>query len=77
MNDPRTVIHYDDARHFVLTEALYIAGREFEEARGTPGEFDALCRWAAAERELGDYEAKLERLAELRAALKRLKAGGT
>jgi hypothetical protein len=63
------------ARHFVLLEAHYIAVLGWEEARGTPREFDALCRWSAAERDLYEYEAKLVRLAVLRARVKRLKAG--
>jgi hypothetical protein len=62
------------ARHFVLLEAHYTAVREWEEARGTPAEFDALCRWSAAERDLFEYEVKLVRLAVLRARVKRLKA---
>lgn len=44
-------------------------------AWGTPGEFDALCKWSRAERELKEYEAKLARLSELRAELSRRKAG--
>jgi hypothetical protein len=62
------------ARHFVLMEAHHIAVREWEEARGTPGEFGALCRWSAAERDLAEYEAKLVQLAVLRTKVKRLKA---
>ena len=61
------------ARHFVLMEAHYIAVIEWEEARGTPGEFGALCRWSAAERDLDAYEAKLVQLAVLRAAVRELK----
>jgi hypothetical protein len=34
------------AKHVVLMEALYTAAAEWEEAKGTPGEFDALCRWS-------------------------------
>ena len=59
----------------MLLEAHYIAVREWEETRGTPGEFGALCRWSAAERDLYEYEAKLVKLAVLRARVKRLKAG--
>lgn len=62
------------AKHFLLLMAHYTAVREYKEAGGTPGEFDALCRWSAAERELAVYEAKLLQLAELRAAVKELKA---
>lgn len=64
------------ARHFVLLAAFHDATREFEEAKGTPGEFDALCRWSAAERELMEYEFKLELLAELRAEVRQLETGG-
>jgi hypothetical protein len=63
------------ARHFVLMETHHTAVIEWEETRGTPGEFGALCRWSAAERDLYEYEAKLVRLAVLRAKVKRLKAG--
>ena len=63
------------ARHFVLMEAHYGAVLEWEAARGTPDEFDALCRWSAAQLALAEYEAKLVRLAALRAKVKRLKAG--
>ncbi|MGH3186764.1 MAG: HGGxSTG domain-containing protein [Streptosporangiaceae bacterium] len=59
----------------LLQLAFYTATREWEDARGTPGEFDALCRWSRAERELRAYEAKLRLLAELRAELKRSRAG--
>ena len=62
------------AKHRVLQMALYVATREFEEAYGTPGEFDALCQWSKAKRELDEYETKLRRLAELRAELKRQRA---
>jgi hypothetical protein len=63
------------ARHFVLLEAHYIAVIEWEEARGSPREFDALCRWTAAERDLYEYEVKLVKLAVLRARVKRLNTG--
>ena len=62
------------ARHFVLLEAHGLAVLEFEEARGTPDEFDALCRWSAADRDLREYEYKLMRLAVLRALVKDLQA---
>jgi hypothetical protein len=62
------------ARHQQLQMALYSASRDWEEARGTPGEFDALCRWSRAGRELDEYEAKLRLLAALRAELKRGRA---
>ncbi len=62
------------AKHRVLQMAFYTATREFEEAYGTPGEFDALCRWAKAQRELEAYEGKLRLLAELRAAVRARRA---
>jgi hypothetical protein len=62
------------ARHLELQAALYDATMGYREAKGTPGEFDALCSWSHAERDLAQYEAKLERLAELRAELRRQKA---
>ena len=62
------------AKHFVLMEAHYIAVREWGEARGTPREFDALCKALGARRDLDAYEAKLLQLAHLRAAVKELKA---
>jgi len=62
------------ARHEQLQMALYSARRDWEEARGTPGEFDALCKITRAERDLGAYEVKLGLLADLRAELKRSRA---
>jgi len=62
------------ARHFVLLEAHFIAVLEWEEARGTPDEFDAMCRWSWAQRDLDAYEVQLLRLAHLRAAVKELRA---
>jgi len=58
------------ARHHVLLEAHFVAVLEWEAARGTPDEFDALCRWTAAERDLAQYESKLVLLAVLRARVK-------
>jgi hypothetical protein len=63
------------AQHQQLQMALYSATRDWEEARGTPGEFDALCEVTRAERDLDTYEVKLRLLAELRAELKRQRAG--
>ena len=62
------------ARHRVLMEASYFAHLEWQEARGTNREFDALCRALQAGRDLDVYEVKLLRLAHLRAAVKELKA---
>jgi len=62
------------ARHVELQLALHDAAEGYQSARGTPAEFDALCKWSRAERELKEYEAKLARLSELRAELRRRKA---
>jgi hypothetical protein len=62
------------ARHFVLLEATYIAVTGWQEARGTPREFGALCKALQAQRDLAEYEGKLVRLAGLRATVKELKA---
>jgi len=59
------------ARHRQLQMQRYVAYCEWQGAKGTPREFDALCRALQAGRELDAYEAKLERLAELRVELRR------
>ncbi len=59
------------ATHLQLQLAAYSANRDFGEERGTPGQFDALCRALQAGRELDAYEAKMSRLAQLRAAKRR------
>ena len=61
------------ARRRLLLEARYFAVREWEEARGTPREFDALCKALQARRDLDAYEFKLLQLAELSAAVKELR----
>jgi hypothetical protein len=65
------------ARYMELLEARVDAYAAWEAARGTPGEFDALCATSLADNAVSDYEAKLARLRELRAQLRQLKAGGT
>jgi hypothetical protein len=62
------------AKHHRLQLALWVANREFEEAAGTSGRFDALCKYGQAARALSEYEAKLDYLAELRAELRKRKA---
>jgi hypothetical protein len=62
------------AKHMQLGVARYAALLEFETARGTPREFDALCRLLQARRELDAYEAKIRLLALLRAKRKRRRA---
>jgi hypothetical protein len=47
--------------------AAYAARQAYEEARGTPGEFDALCRALDAERGLEAYQIKLRILRDLKA----------
>jgi hypothetical protein len=63
-----------NARYTQLLEARYGAYEAWEAARGTPGEFDALCATSRADNAVCDFEAKLERLRELRAQLRQLKA---
>jgi hypothetical protein len=54
--------------------AAYVASREFTEARGTPREFDALCRALRAGRDLDAHEVKLRLLGELKAEARRKRA---
>jgi hypothetical protein len=62
------------ARHMELLLARYAAHLDFEAARGTPREFDALCRALQAGREVTGYEVKMRLLAELKAERKRRNA---
>lgn len=64
------------ARYMELLVARYAAWLDWEAARGTPGEFDALCRSLQAGRELDAYEVKMRLLAELKAERKRRQATG-
>ena len=59
------------AAMMALYEASNHAGEAWEAARGTPGEFDALCTWSHADRAVKEAEAKIDRIAELRAELRR------
>jgi hypothetical protein len=61
------------ARHVELQAALHKAALAHQAAKGTPGEFDALCKWSHAEQELKVYEAKLATLSELRTELRQRK----
>ena len=54
------------SKHRQLQLALFVATREFEDAKGTDREFEALCRALRAGRALDAYEVKLAYLAELR-----------
>jgi hypothetical protein len=51
--------------------ALYEARKAWEAARGTPGEFDALCALSRAENRVTEAEAKLGQLRELCTELRR------
>jgi hypothetical protein len=53
---------------------VYTVHREYEEARGTAREFDALCEALQATRDLEAYQIKLRLLRELKAGLKQRKA---
>lgn len=54
----------------MIYEARYNAGKAWEAARGTPGEFDALCALSRADNAVKDAEAKMDRIRELRAELR-------
>ncbi|HZR53639.1 MAG TPA: hypothetical protein VFB06_29545 [Streptosporangiaceae bacterium] len=56
-----------------LLEARAAAYDAWEAARGTPGEYAALCETSKADNALAEYEARLERLRELRAEVRRRK----
>ena len=64
------------AKHTELLLARYVAYCDWEAARGTPREFDALCRSLQADRELDAYEVKMRLLAELKAERRRRQATG-
>ena len=59
------------AAMMILLERRYEAGQAWEAARGTPDEFGALCKSSAADRAVQDAEARMERLRELRAELRK------
>jgi hypothetical protein len=63
------------AKHFLLLEARWNAALEWEQVKDTWRRYDAMGRYSRAEEALAEYEAKLERLAWLRAEVRRLKAG--
>lgn len=65
------------ARHRVLAEAAFAAWLGYEAARETADAFGALCKWSTADRDLKEYEAKMEYLVELKAELRRRKAERT
>jgi hypothetical protein len=55
------------AQHRQLQLALWVASADFEAARGTPEQFEALCKVTAAERDLEAFETKLRLLREVQA----------
>lgn len=59
------------AAHFELLTAVAAANEAFKAARGTPGEFDALCAWSRAKNALDEHEARMEQLRVLRAEARR------
>ncbi len=58
------------AAHVRLQMAAYTANAEWQEARGTPREFDALCKTLQANRALDAFEVKLRLVCELRAEVR-------
>lgn len=58
-----------------LYEVRYKAGEAWQAARGTSGEFDALCALTRAQRAVERGEAKMARVRELRRELRRRNAG--
>jgi hypothetical protein len=54
-----------------LQMRAYVADCEWRESMGTPGQFDALCAALRAREAVEAYEDKMQRLGELRAAVKR------
>lgn len=62
------------ARRIQLLEARYAAYEAWVAARGTSREFDALCATSLAENAVHRFDAKLERLRELRAQVRLFKA---
>jgi len=63
-----------NARYLELQMALYSAAMGYGEAKGTPREIDALGAWSRARNALDEAEAKLGRIAELQAELRRRNA---
>ncbi len=62
----------------LLYEARHEAGQAFIAARGTPGEYEALCALSSADNAVKRAEAKVDEIRELRAELRRRKKlGGT
>jgi hypothetical protein len=55
------------AQHRQLQLALWVAGADFDAARGTSEQFEALCKVTAAERDLDAFETKLRLLREVQA----------
>jgi hypothetical protein len=53
--------------------AVASASMAYDEAKGTPGELEALCKWSRAKNQLDEYEVKLARLRELQAEARRFR----
>jgi hypothetical protein len=53
------------AQHRQLQMALWVASADFKAVRGTPDQFEALCKVTAAERDLEAYETKMRLLREV------------
>ncbi len=62
------------AKYRGLQMRAYIADCEWRESMGTPRQFDKLCAALRAREAVEAYEDKMQRLGELRAAVKRQRA---
>jgi hypothetical protein len=62
------------AQHRQLQMALWVASADFKTMRGTPEQFEALCKVTAAERDLEAFETKLRLLREVQAYVRSKRA---
>jgi hypothetical protein len=62
------------AQHRQLQLALWMARADFRAVRGTPDQFEALCKITAAERDLEAFETKLRLLREVKAYVRSRRA---
>jgi hypothetical protein len=58
----------------LLYEARHEAGEAWTAARGTPGEFDALCAYSRADNAVKRAEAQVDQIRDLRAEIRRRRA---
>lgn len=65
------------AQHRQLQLAVWVASADFKAARGTPEQFEALCKVTAAERDLEAFETKLRLLREVQAYVRSKRAAAT